>query len=493
MKPILVITGFALLGLVFLILIRTFGMTSKQIPPGEVVTVPFSRPEAAERLASSIRYKTISHSDPSLNQISEFESFIEFLEESYPLLHADLEKEVVGGYSLLYTWTGEDPELKPILLYAHYDVVPVEPGTEENWTYPPFSGEIAEGFIWGRGTLDDKSAVFGILEAVEILLSEGARPKRTIYLVFGHDEEVGGREGAKLVADLLGKRGVELEFALDEGLSITEGIVPNLSQPAAMIGIAHKGYTSLELSVTSSGGHSSMPPKETSIGILAAAVHRLENNPLPARMDGPGVQVVEALAPHMSFTMRMVFANQWLFRPIIEKQMAASPSTNASIRTTTAATMFEAGVKENVLPTRGRAVVNFRIMPGDSVASVVEHARKAVNDPRVEILPLAGFGSEPSPVSPTGTFGYRSIEASIRTVFPEVLVAPGLVLGAVDLRHFEDLSDNLYRFSPIWLDQHDLDRLHGLNERISFDHYGRMVEFYYVLITKSAFEAGQTE
>jgi carboxypeptidase PM20D1 len=490
MKPFLGLAGLALLGLISLILIRTILMTSKQISPGGGTSVSFSRPEAVGRMASSIRFQTISHSDPSMNEISEFKSFIEFLEESYPQLHATLKKEVVGDYSLLYTWSGGDPGLKPILLYAHYDVVPVEPGTEGNWSYPPFSGAIAEGFIWGRGALDDKSAVMGILEAVEILLSEGFQPKRTIYLVFGHDEEVGGREGARRVADLLAQRGVELEYAIDEGLSITEGIVPNLSQPAAMIGIAHKGYTSLELSVSSSGGHSSMPPKETTIGILAAAVQRLENNPMPARMDGPGIQVVEALAPHMSFSMRMVFANQWLFRPVIERQMSASPSTNASIRTTTAATMFEAGVKENVLPTRARAVVNFRIMPGDSVASVVEHARRTVNDPRVETRPLAGFGSEPSPVSPTDTLGYRSVEASIRTVFPEVLVVPGLVLGAVDLRHFEDLSENLYRFAPIWLEMHDLERLHGLNERISVEQFGRMVEFFYVLIMKSAVEVG---
>jgi carboxypeptidase PM20D1 len=493
MKPFLGLAVLALLGLISIVLIRTILMTSKQIPPSERTPVSFSRQEAADRMASSIRFRTISHSDPSQNEISEFKSFIEFLEESYPRLHSTLEREVVGDYSLLYTWRGKDPGLKPILLYAHYDVVPVEPGTEGNWSHPPFSGEIRDGFIWGRGALDDKSAVMSILEAVELLLEEGAQPQRTVFLVFGHDEEVGGREGARRVAELLAQRGVALEYALDEGLSITEGIVPNLSQPAAMIGIAHKGYTSLELSVSSSGGHSSMPPKETTIGILAAAVQRLENNPLPSRMDGPGIQVVEALAPHMSFTMRMVFANQWLFRPVIESQMSASPSTNASIRTTTAATMFEAGVKENVLPTRARAVVNFRIMPGDSVASVVEHARRTVNDTRVEIHPLAGFGSEPSPVSPTDTFGYHSIETSIRTVFPEVLVAPGLVLGAVDLRHFENLSDNLYRFSPIWLEPNDLDRLHGLNERISVEHYGRMVEFYYVLITKSAIYTDKAE
>lgn len=365
-------------------------------------------------------------------------------------------------------------------------MVPVEPGTEGNWSYPPFSGENAEGFIWGRGTLDDKAAVMGILEAVELLLAEGIRPQRTIFLSFGHDEEVGGREGAKLVAELLTRRGVELEYALDEGLSITDGIVPNLSQPAALIGIAHKGYATVELTVDGAGGHSSMPPNETSIGILAAGIQKLEKNPMPTRMDGPGVKVVEALAPHMSFTMRMVFANQWLFGPVIEKQMAASPSTNASIRTTTAATMFEAGVKENVLPTRARAVVNFRLMPGDSVESVVEHVHKTVNDPRIVVEALPGFASEPSPISGVETFGYNAIEESIRTVFPEVLVAPGLVLGAVDLRHFVGLSDNLYRFSPIWLEPHDLDRLHGLNERISVDHYGRVVEFYYVLIKKSA-------
>jgi carboxypeptidase PM20D1 len=328
--------------------------------------------------------------------------------------------------------------------------------------------------------------VLGTLEAVEILLGEGFQPRRTIYLAFGHDEEIGGREGATQIATLLQSRGVELEYVLDEGLAVTEGIVPNVSEPVALVGIAEKGYVSLELTVEGEPGHSSTPPAHTAVGLLSTAIHELERNQMPLKVETATRHLFCTLAPEMSFAMRMVFANLWLFAGLVKRQLAASPVTNALVRTTTAATIFEAGVKENILPPRARAVVNFRVLSSDTVAGVVEHAQRAISDPRVEIKPLGGFKSEPSFVSDTASPSFKSLVRTIRQVFPGVLVAPGLVLGGTDSRHYAALTRSIYRFSPIRVTGEDLDRIHGTDERISIEGYGQVVRFYLQLIQNSS-------
>ena len=481
----LLLVGLGLVLLVSVVLLRTMNLTSKQVQAEPAIDVTLNGQEMAERLAQAIRFQTISHQDPAQFRGQEFSGLHEYLERTFPLAHAALTKEVVEEHSLIYTWKGQQEGLKPILLMGHTDVVPAESGTESAWAYPPFEGRIAEGYIWGRGSMDDKNAVLGVLEAVEMLLKDGFQPRRTVYLAFGHDEEIGGQRGAPRIAALLHSRGVELEYVLDEGLAITEGVVPNVSKPVALVGIAEKGYVSVELTVESEGGHSSMPPEHTAIGILSTAIHKLEQNQLPLRMDVPARQLFGALAPEMSFAMRMVFANLWLFGGLVKRQLAASPVTNAMVRTTTAPTMLEAGVKDNILPTKARAVVNFRLSSGDSVASVIEHARQAVDDPRVNIEPLKGFGGEPSFVSDTESPSFSALEHTIRQVFPKVIVAPGLVVGATDSRHYADLTNSIYRFSPIWVRPKDLDRVHGTNERISIADYEQAVRFYVQLICNS--------
>jgi len=481
----LLLVGLGLVLLISVVLLRTMSLTSKQVQVGPAADVPLDGREMAERLAQAIRFQTISHQDPAQFRGEEFVGLRQYLEQVFPLAHAALTKEVVEEHSLIYTWKGQQEGLKPILLMGHTDVVPAESGTESDWAYPPFEGRIAEGYIWGRGSMDNKNAVLGVLEAVEMLLKDGFQPRRTVYLAFGHDEEIGGQRGAPRIAALLHSRGVELEYVLDEGLTITEGIVPNVSEPVALVGIAEKGYVSVELTVESKGGHSSMPPAHTAIGILSTAIHKLERNQLPLRMDVPARQLFGALAPEMTFAMRMVFANLWLFGGLVKRQLAASPATNAMVRTTTAPTMLEAGVKDNILPTKARAVVNFRLLSGDSVASAIEHVRQTVDDPRVEIKPLKGFGGEPSFVSDTESPSFSVLEHTIRQVFPTAIVAPGLVVGATDSRHYADLTNSIYRFSPMWVRPEDLDRVHGTNERISIEDYAQAVRFYMQLIRNS--------
>ncbi len=438
---------------------------------------------AIERFAGAIRIPTVSRSGGSPSDLVAIESLHRYLETCFPLVHKSLVREVVNGHSLLFSWKGEDQSAKPVLLIAHMDVVPVEPGTESSWTHKPFAGDIADGFVWGRGTLDDKVGVMAILEAVEVHLNRGARPKRTILLAFGHDEELGGQSGAGQIAALLKTRGTRVAYVLDEGSAITAGIVPGLTRHAALIGIAEKGYASIELSADSPGGHSSMPPPQTAVGIVATAVAALERHPMPAALDGAAGLLFDRLGPEMPFLSRLPLANRWLFARLIVGQLEKSPTTNALLRTTTAATIFEAGVKDNVLPAHARAVVNFRIKPGDTVEDVLAHVAKVVNDRRVTIrLTEPASGKNPSRQSSVDSLAFATIERTIRQVMPGTIVAPSLVVAATDTRHYEQLADDVYRFVPFVLGPDDTRRIHGTNERIAVDSYKDCVRFYVQLL-----------
>ncbi|MCK4828869.1 M20 family peptidase, partial [bacterium] len=432
-----------------------------------------------------LQFQTISFKDPEQFDKKPFLSLHQYLEKTFPKVHSSLQKEVIGDFSLLFTWRGQDPELKPFLLMAHTDVVPVESGTEGDWIYPPFDGHIADGYIWGRGAMDDKASVFGILEAVEWLLEEGFQPQRTFYLAFGHDEEVGGIQGASQIAALLQSRNIELEYVLDEGLAIVDGTMLGIPKPVALVGIAEKGNISIELIVEIEGGHSSIPGQDTSIGILSRAVHRLEENPMSARMEAPTRQMFDCIGTEMKFLMQMMFANQWLFGGMLKRNLASSLVANAMIRTVTATTLFQGGVKENVLPKRARATVNFRILTGDTIVGVLEHVKMTINDPRIKVTPLREFKSEPSPVSDIDSLNFALLQRTIRQVFPEVIIAPGLGLGASDSRHYAKLSSDVYRFVPYRFAPEDISRIHGTNERISVEGYKEIIKFYIQLIRNS--------
>ncbi len=441
---------------------------------------------AAQRLAQSIRFQTISSQDPQQTASAEFERLHAFLSRSFPRSDRMLIKQRVGGYSLLYEWRGSDPELQPALLMAHLDVVPADPATLNSWTHAPFSGDIADGYVWGRGTLDDKGCVMALHEAVEALIAQGFKPKRTLYFAFGHDEEIGGRNGSARIADELAFRNVKLASVLDEGQAVTVGIVPGFTQPVALIGIAEKGYLSLELVVEAEGGHSSMPPPQTAVGILSAAVARLEAHPFPAKLTPPVRSQFAYLGPEQSWLRRVLFANLWLFSPLVERQLEKSPSTNALIRTTIAPTMLEGSIKENVLPARARAVVNFRLLPGTTSSRVIERAQQIIADSRVTVAPVGGTRSEPSPVSSVDSEAFSHLHRAIKATFPEAIVAPSMVLGATDSRHFVPIADNVFRFKPARVEREDLKRYHGVNERIAVSNYAEFVRFYMNYLRRTA-------
>lgn len=478
----------ALLGLVVAaVAVNTLRQGSRQIDVPPVPPLAIDEKGAGERLAASLRFKTVSSYDDANLNADEFRKFHAFLEQRYPKVHATLKREVVGGLSLLYTWQGTDAQAKPIMLMAHQDVVPIAPGTEKNWQAEPWSGESKDGFIWGRGAWDDKANLISQLEAVEMLVGSGFKPKQTVYLSFGADEEVGGLRGAKEIVKLLESRKVKLDYVLDEGLLITEGVMPGLAKPAALIGIAEKGYLSVVMKVPATPGHSSMPPPRgtSAIAMMSAALRRIEDEQLPAGIRGVAKEMFETIAPEMSGFGRVALTNLWLFGPVVQGQLEKGASTNAMIRTTTALTVVQAGSKDNVLPGEASATVNFRLLPGDTKASVMEHVKQKAGSDRFELLALPG-ASDPSPISPTQSASYQALGKTIREVFPGTLVAPGLMIGATDSRHFTGLSDHIYRFSPVRAKPEDLPRFHGTNERISTANLAELVRFYHQLLRNTA-------
>ena len=484
MKKISLIVLLTICVIVSVLVIRTIRFTSRQVqaPPAEKLDL--DREMTVKRLSQAIQFRTVSSGTPSQSTVAEFERFQAFLATAFPRVHARLTKEIIGGHSLLYTWNGADSRLKPILLMAHMDVIPVDTTTESSWRQPPFSGEIADGFIWGRGTMDDKASVLGILEAVEHLLDESYRPQRTILLAFGHDEEVGGHNGAAKIAALLGARKIELEFVLDEGLNILNGIISGITAPVALIGIAEKGYLSLKLSVQAAGGHSSIPPADSAINTLSRALQKLAAAPFPPRIGGTVQQMLEFLGPEMRWVRKLALANLWLFEPMVTRQLATSPLTNAAIRTTVAPTIFNAGVQDDVLPTTATAVINLRILPGDTIVGVTEHVRRAIDDSRVSITALS-VQMEPSAVSDADNASFKLLHQTIRQIVPQAIVAPSLLVAATDSRHYASLTTNVYRFLPITLKPDDAKRYHGIDERISVEDYERLIRFYAQLIRNS--------
>jgi carboxypeptidase PM20D1 len=482
LKRVLLFVLAAVLLLAAAVAVNTLRQGSRQLDVPPAAPLAIDQRAVADKLAGAIRFQTVSsHDDASLNAV-EFQKLHAHLQQRFPLVHARLKREVVGDLTLLYTWPGSDPNARPVAFLAHQDVVPIAPGTESKWQSAPFSGELKDGYVWGRGAWDDKANLVAQLEAVEMLLASGFQPRQTVYLVFGADEEVGGQRGAAQVVKLLQQRKVRLDFVIDEGLLITEGLMPGLQPPTALIGIAEKGYLSVVMKVPATPGHSSMPPPKgtSAIGMMSAALRRLEDEQLPGGLRGVAREMFETIAPEMSGFQRVALSNLWLFGPLVQSQLEKGASTNAMLRTTTALTIVNAGNKDNVIPGEAQATVNFRLLPGDTTQSVMQHVRSKTGE-RFELMALPG-AADPSPVSPTQSASYQALNRTVRSVFPGTLVAPGLMIAATDSRHFAAVSDHIYRFSPVRARPEDLARFHGTNERIAESNLGELVRFYHQLL-----------
>lgn len=459
---------------------RALLLRPESVGPSDLPPVPVDADRAAARLAGMLAIPTVSRDDAPPDTAA-FQALHAYLEEAWPRVHATLAPESVGALSRLFTWTGTDSSAAPLILAAHLDVVPPDPA--DAWTHPPFAGVVADGIVYGRGSTDDKGSVAAILEAVDALIASGFRPARTVYLAFGHDEEIGGDAGAGRMASLLHARGVRSAVVVDEGGLVTLDGMPGLRRPVAVVGIAEKGGVDVRLAARGAGGHSSVPARPMAVEALATALTRLAAEPMPSRLEGPTAAMFRAAAPHMSLPYRVLFANTWLFGPLVLRAMAGDPATDATVRTTTAFTVARAGEKVNVLPETAEATVNFRTLPGDAPENVLAHVRGQLEGlpVRAELLPGAREATRPSAASGSVM---DALAASIRGAFAELdpVVVPYLVVGGTDARHYEPVAAQIYRFLPLEASPSEGLPFHAPDEKLTVGQHHRAAQFYATLI-----------
>jgi carboxypeptidase PM20D1 len=479
MKKIVRLLLILILLLLVVIAVNTFRFTSKQDHVIGQRLKPEINNTAINNLAAAIRIPTVSYDEdsPVQTDTAVFNSLTEFLKSTYTATFNTLDDTIINRHSLLLHWKGST-NTKPVILYAHMDVVPVD---SNEWSHNPFSGEIANDSVYGRGVIDDKGSAIAIMESVEKLVKSGYTPRRDIYIAFGHDEEADGDDGAKQIAAYLSKQNIHAEFLLDEGGLVAVDMVPFVSAPVAMIFTSEKGYATIKLTVSGAGGHSSKPPAESSIDILSHAIVKLNEHPFDIRYTESVNDFMDYTGPEMHMPFRALFANRWLFGPVITSEYKKIPSASAMIHTTSVATVIKAGNKENVVPSLATAKINFRLLPGDNVQKVCNEVVKIIDDKRVEVL-VEPNSTEASKVSSVSSPSFELIRKTINKVFPDAVVAPSLLIAQTDSRHFTGVTDNIYRFLPIRMDDKTLNTMHGNNEKISIRDFMESIEFYSELI-----------
>jgi carboxypeptidase PM20D1 len=468
-----IIVGMLVITLVY-VTIRTIIFQMSLGAVQKIEGLPVDEQQIAEHLAAAIRCQTVPLDETGTPDPQAFQQLHQMLESTYPLVHQKLKREVVNGYSLLYVWQGTRQDLPPVMLMAHQDVVSADPA---DWTHPPFEGKITDGFIWGRGTLDIKNQLIGIMEAAEHLLKQGFCPERTIHFAFGHDEETGGANGAAVLGKLLKDRGIHLAAIVDEGGGIMEGIIPFIKKPVALIGNGEKGYLTMKYYVRSKPGHSSAPPRETSISILVKGLSRLASHRVPSRIRSAKI-LYTSVGPATPFWLRVAWANVWLFGGLLKRMMDKEDETRAYIRTTGVLTIFNAGTEDNTIPEEATAYVNYRLLPGYKIEDIVNHSRKLIDDERVEFNPVEGKANEVVGPSPTTGPVYEGLGLAIRKIYGDYPAAPFVMLGGTDCGHYVEVCDNIYRFTPLIMDPSYAGLEHGVDERIPISEMVKTVKFY---------------
>lgn len=463
-----------------LLIVMAYNTLRAPKPQPDVATasIPVISDSAATHLSKAIQIKTISKGDTLPIDTAEFVAFRQFLEKSYPLVHQQLSRQIFNEFSYVYAWKGKDTTLAPYVLMAHMDVVPVEAVAEKNWSVPSFSGAIKNDTIWGRGAVDDKVAVIAIMESVENLLKEGHIPSRNIYISLGHDEEVSGKRGAKVISAWFKEQGIQPALVLDEGGQIDLQHFKSIERPVAVVATGEKGYMNIDLSVEIPGGHSSMPVKETAIDVLNKAIVQIRAKKMPGEMIEPVRELVRRTSAYESFFTRMVTNNLWLTQKLVISQLEKTKESNAMVHTTLVPTIVQAGIKDNVIPTVARATFNSRILPGQTSDEIVQFIKEAVNDERVVIKKQTISLMEPSSFTPHTHPAFLHIENIIRKSVPKVVVSPFLMIGATDSRYFRSFSDAVLNFSAV----QDVKGFHGIDERIGITDLHRMIYFYQQLL-----------
>ncbi len=474
--------GWILLGIVILflavIVIRALQFQPKPQAALDSAPVEFDQDAAVMRLQKLVQCKTVSNYDRALEDEDEFQKLLGLLPELYPNVWHTCDVQQLPDRALLLRWTGKDSS-KCSVMMAHYDVVPAD---EEKWEQPPFAGVIADGVLWGRGTLDTKVTLNGALSGAEHLLAPGVQPQNDSYFAFSGGEEVNGK-GAVNIVDYFQSKGIRPALVVDEGGAVVENVFPGVTKPSAMIGIAEKGMINAQYSVQSSGGHASAPPVKSPIPSLAKACRKIIDHPFKMHITKPVAEMFDTLGRHSTFVYKLIFANLWCFRPVLDLICRMSGGEmNALCRTTTAFTQAQGSTARNVLPTEASLISNMRLNPADSVQSAVAYLNKTVADESVQITVLES--NEPSAISQTGCESWDRVAAAVAETWNGCIVTPYLMVQCSDSRHYGRISDHVYRFSAMDLTSEERKTIHGNNERIRLDCLHRSVEFYIRLLKK---------
>ena len=474
--------GWIILGAVALFLLvlvtRALCFNPKPQAQAEETEITFDKEAAVSNLQQLVRCKTISYNDKALEDDSEFQKLIDLLPQLYPNVFAACSFQQLPDRALLFKWPGKRSEA-PSVVMAHYDVVPVD---EAKWEKPPFDAVIEDGILWGRGTLDTKATFGGALFGANHLIGEGFVPENDVYFAFSGGEEVNGM-GAVNIVNYFAQQGITPAMVLDEGGAVVENVFPGLKKPCGLIGIAEKGMMNVRYSVASSGGHASAPLPKTPITTLAKACRSIVDNPFKMKLTKPVAEMFDTLARHSTFVYKLIFANLWCFKPILDLICKGSGGDmNALVRTTTAFTQASGSNARNVIPTEASLVSNMRLNPADTVASATQYLRKCVNDDDVKIQVMESF--EPSPISRTDCEGWQRVASTVAETWRGCVVSPYLMVQCSDSRHYRDLSDRVYRFSAMDLTSEERKTIHGNNERIRLECLYRSTEFFIRLLKK---------
>ena len=468
--------GYVILGLVaaFLavLVIRALAFNPRTVPEKAPEPVAVEEAAAVAALQKLVRCRTVSYNDPAMEDEAEFQKLIGLLPELYPHVFAACSFQQLPDRALLFRWPGKS-EAAPSVMMAHYDVVPVN---EESWDKPPFDAIIEDGVMWGRGTLDTKVTFNGVLCAANQLIAQGFVPENDVYFAFSGGEEINGM-GAVNIVNYFKEHGIRPALVVDEGGAVVENVFPGVKAPCGLIGIAEKGMMNVQYTVRSSGGHASAPLPRTPITTLAGACRRIVEKPFKMHITKPAGEMFDTLGRHSSFGLKLVFANLWLFKPVLDLICrAGGGEMNALCRTTTAFTMMEGSNARNVIPAEAKLISNMRLNPADTVASAKAYLEKTVADPDVEIAVLESF--EPSPISETGCDSWNKVASAVAKTWPGCIVSPYLMVQCSDSRHYRDLSNHVYRFSAMAMTAEERKSIHGNNERIRLESITRAVEFY---------------
>ena len=427
---------------------------------------------AAERLAQLVRIPTVSDYDESKVDDAQFETFRETLRAMYPAVHETCAPVLCGKTGLLYHWKGKSADA-PTVLMAHYDVVPVE---ADKWAHPPFCGEVFDGELWGRGTLDTKITLLGILEAAEALLKQGFVPERDVYFAFGGDEEVNGH-GAKDVIAELRRRGVKPGMVLDEGGAVVDGVFPGVKEPIAVVGIGEKGMMNVRLRAASAGGHASHPERPSALGMVCRAAADCESHPFPAHLKKPAREMLATLAPHTPFGLRVVLANLWCFGPVLcAAAEKLGSELNAMLRTTAAFTMARGSKQINVLPAEAEVGVNLRLLNTETPDEAAAYLRRVIKNDRVTVD--VEYAEPASPYASTDTEHWDKLASAAAGTWKGCLVSPYLMIACSDSRHYAGYCDDVYKFSAMHLTGEQRGLIHNHNERIPVSEIAKTVEFF---------------